>query len=171
MLIKENNTPQYTYLNIKEGQIWYKKEGKIETFASLKGTIQNVEFFMDEIKGEKKEKAKFYFSHPSTPEIYILQMGTSSGYFRALCNCLKSGKPKEEITVTPAVKNEKPTCFVEQDKKYLKHYFTKDFNGKDGDTLPDLVIVKVGTKQVTDNTEQVIYWKNWLKNTYENESK
>jgi hypothetical protein len=165
MLIKKEQEKK-TYVNIANGLLQVGKDENKETFSSIKGKIVYVEFFEEQFQGEVKKKAKF---HINSEESYILQMNLDSGYFRSLCNSLKSGNPHEEITITPKLKEDgKTVCFVEQNGKYLKHYFTKDFNGKDGDILPELtpVIFKGATKY--DNTNQLNYWKNWLKATYGN---
>ena len=168
MLIKESPNANAVYLNInKEGKLYRKnKEGNIETYASLKGRLTGVELYTDETY--KKEKIKLFVS---SDENYILQMNVDSGYFRGFCNSLKSGNPKNEITITPFSKiGEKgvaqTTCFVNQDGKFLKHYFSKSFNGTANDILPELKSFEFKGETKFDNTEQLKYWKNWLQNLF-----
>ena len=166
MLIKESAGANSIYLNInKEGKLYRKnKEGVVETYASVKGVIKNIEFHFDE--NFKREKAKILIAGAEN-ESYILQMNTDSGYFRAFCNSLKSGNPQKEVTITPSSKiqengNPQTTCFVLQDGKYLKHYFTRNFNGEGKDVLPELKKIEFKGETKYDNTEQLKYWKGWL---------
>lgn len=164
MLIKKDQEKKI-YVNISNGQLQVGKDDNKETFSSIKGKIISVEFFEEQYQGELKRKAKFHMS--SDADNYILQINLDSGYFRSLCNSLKNANTEEEITITPKLKEDgKTVCFVEQNGKFLKHYFTKDFKGKDGDILPELTPVIFKGVQKYDNTNQVEYWKNWLNKTY-----
>lgn len=156
------------YVNIKNGKLITKKEEEKITFDTISGKIVQVDFFIDDYAN--KEKVKLFIK---SDENYILQMHTDSGYFRGFCNSLKSSQnPKDEISITPQLKVENnksiTTCFVQQEGKYLKHYFTRDFNGKEGDFLPQLKKIEFKGKSILDNSEQIDYWKNWLIKTFNN---
>jgi len=165
MLIKQKSSGG-TFVNIKEGRLVIKnKAGEIEAFASIKGIIYKIEFIEDEFKGKKYEKAQMFIK--SDDQFFILQMRTDSGYFRGLCNSLKSGNPLKEVTISPSCKESEngksqTTCFVNQDGKYLKHFFTKEFSGKNGDILPQLERVEFKGDVHYDNSKQIAYWKDWL---------
>jgi len=171
MLIKQQKSSGGTFVNIKDGSLVIKnKAGEMENFASIKGCILNVEFIEEEFKGKKYEKAKIFIK--SEDQTYILQMRTDSGYFRGFCNTLKSGNAIKELTVTPSSKvgengKSQTTCFIQQDGKYLKHFFTKDFSGDDKDFLPKLEKVEFKGVVHYDNTKQVEYWKNWLSSKFD----
>lgn len=167
MLITENEkSPSYIYVNVKKGLLVYKNEkGEILNAESIKGKIIDVDFFIDDFKGTKKEKLKLYIK--SENDIYILQMDVDSGYFRSLCNCLKNADFNFELQITPKLSyvDNKPrtSCFVQQNGKYLKHYFNKNFMGLDNDILPNAKIHKIGNNEIYDFTDMNIYYKNYLK--------
>ncbi len=60
-LIKK--TEGVTYLNIKEGKLVSKKNGVLETFDGVKGTISKIEFIKDEYEGKPYEKAAIHISY------------------------------------------------------------------------------------------------------------
>jgi hypothetical protein len=170
MLIKQRANGG-TFVNIKQGNLVIAKKNEqgepdSETFASIKGVIFKVEFIEEEFKGKKYEKAKIYLT--SDNKNYILQMGTDSGYFRGFCNSLKSGSPTKELTITPSSKEvngkNQTTCFIEQNGKFLKHFYTKDFNGD----LPPLEKVEFKGVVHYDNKKQIEFWKKWLIERFEN---
>ena len=169
MLIKQRANGG-TFVNIKQGTLVIAKKNEQgepdpETFASIKGVIFKVEFIEEEFKGKKYEKAKIYLT--SENKNYILQMGTDSGYFRGFCNSLKSGSPTKELTITPSSKEvngkNQTTCFIEQNGKFLKHFYTKDFNGD----LPPLEKVEFKGVVHYDNKKQIEFWKKWLTERFE----
>lgn len=173
MLIKQNQkSPNGIFVNVSEGALHiYNKslpEGK-ETFASIKGRIFNVDFVMDEYQGKKFEKAQIFLK--SEEKTYIVQMKTDSGYFRSFCNALKNGDVSKDVTITPSSKKENGknqiTCFVNQEGRYLKHYFTKDFKGTGNDILPDMGKVEFKGVSYADWTKVTEYWKNWLSSKFD----
>jgi hypothetical protein len=165
--LQKNQNTSFTYVNIKEGSLVVKtKDGILETYDSLGGVIEKVEFLTEDYEGKKIEKVKFHIN--SIGELFILQIKTNSGYFRGLCNSLASATaPKEMLKIVPSLKKDdkgrpKSTCFVEQNGKFLKHAFTKDNMG----ILPDLDKVTFKGEVQYDNTKQIEFWKNWLFETY-----
>jgi len=168
--LQKNQNLNATYVNIKEGSLVIKKEGVSESYDSLEGIIEKVEFLTEEYEGKKIEKAKFYVN--AIGEVFILQIKTNSGYFRGLCNSLASStSPKDTIKIVPSLKKDdkgkpKATCFVGQNGKFLKHAFTKENMGD----LPDLEKVTFKGEVQYDNTKQIEFWKNWLFNIYNTNS-
>lgn len=157
----EKNQGRLIFVNIKEGKLYIKpKDGEIQFFDKLSGTIIKVEFSEDEYQGKKYEKAKFLMVDGD--DKYLLQVRTDSGYFRGLCNKLKSGDPTKPLKVSASYKmeNDKPqtTCFVEQYGKSLKHTFTKDNPGD----YPQLEKISFKGNDMWDGANQIQYWKNWL---------
>jgi len=154
-----------TYLNIKEGKLATKRNGVVEIYDGVEGTITKVDFVTDEYEGRKYEKLSLYIKNGE--ETYVLQMNVDSGYFRNFCNALKSGKPKETMYIQPSYKKDEngktsAGCFISQGGKYLKHTHTKDNMGD----LPPLekTVFKGETKY--DNSKQIAYWKNWLTSVF-----
>lgn len=165
----QKNQNNGMFVNIKEGSLVIKgKDGNMETYDSLEGIIEKVEFLVEEYEGKKIEKVKFFVN--AVGEVYILQIKTNSGYFRGLCNSLRSSSnPKSMVKIVPSLKKDekgkpKSTCFVGQNGTTLKHAFTKDNMGD----LPDLEKVTFKGEIHYDNTKQIEYWKNWLFSVYNN---
>lgn len=168
----QRNQKTGTYVNIKEGSLVVKgADGNLESYDSLEGVIERVEFLVEEYEGKKIEKAKFYVN--AIGEIFILQVKTNSGYFRGLCNSLASSlTPKDLLKIVPSLKKDekgkpKSTCFVVQNGKFLKHAFTKENMGD----LPDLEKVTFKGEVQYDNTKQLEFWKNWLDKLYNTDSR
>jgi len=165
-LIKEERK-SVIFVNIKDGKFVVKnKKGEPEIYDALQGVISRVDFKMDEYQGKTYELAKITIGYIG--EIYVIQMRTDSGYFRGFCNSLKSGNHKDEITIKPSsIKNESgktaTTCFIQQNGKFLKHFYTKDNLGD----LPPLDKIEFKGKTQYDNTKQIAFWKNWLSSLFE----
>jgi hypothetical protein len=163
----QRNQKNGTFVNIKEGSLVVKgSDGNLESYDSLEGVIEKVEFLTEQYEGKNIEKAKFYVN--AIGETFILQIKTNSGYFRGLCNSLASSEaPKEILKIVPSLKKDekgkpKSTCFVGQNGKFLKHAFTKENMG----ALPDLDKVTFKGEVQYDNTKQLEFWKNWLNVIY-----
>lgn len=158
----ENNSGGGTFVNIKEGKLYTSKKGEDKKFFdAIRGTIVSVKFEQDSFDGTAFEKATFTIADGN--DKYLLQMRTDSGYFRGLCNSLKSGNPTERTKFTPSYKKEegetpKTTFFVEQNGKTLKHTHTRDNVGD----LPPLEQVTFKGKTQWDGSNQIVYWKDWL---------
>jgi hypothetical protein len=157
----ETNSGKITYLNIKEGKLSFKDaKGEKVTADAISGVITKVEFSIEEYLGREVEKAKITIVDGN--DKYLLQMGVDSGYFRGFCNSLRSGDYTKKVRIAPffADKDGKKssTCFVEQNGKALKHFFTKDNPGE----LPPVEKVTFKGKDNYDGTKQIEYWKNWL---------
>ena len=161
-----NEQQSVIYLNLREGKIVTKEKDKIIEYASITGKILEFQFVEDEYNGKKYEKAKVIIKADEID--YCLQMRTESGYFRGLCNSLKSGNPKDLVTLSPNSKvvNGKPvtTIFVKQHDKWLKHYHTLENMGD----LPELHKVEFKGATHFDNSEQINFWKEWANKTFIN---
>ncbi len=165
----QKNQSSGMFVNIREGSLVIKgKDGNMETYDSLEGVIEKVEFLVEEYEGKKIEKAKFFVN--AVGEVYILQVKTNSGYFRGLCNSLRSASnPNAMLKIVPSLKKDekgkpKSTCFVGQNGSFLKHAFTKENMGE----LPDLEKVTFKGEVHYDNTKQIEFWKKWLFSIYNN---
>lgn len=156
-----NNDNQATFVNISNGQLYTKeKDRERRYFTNIEGTITKVEFNAEEYQGKNFEVAKFTLVDGE--DRFILQLRTDSGYFRGLCNSLKTGNPVERVTISPNSKEkdgkQQTTCFVKQYGKVLKHAFTLANMGD----LPQVKSVVFKGQKQWDGTEQIEYWKNWL---------
>ena len=164
--LKETTNEKIIYVNIKEGKLVVRLPDKsLKEYACVEGIIKKVLFVDEEYDGKKFEKAKFYIN--DIGETLLLQMRTDSGYFRGLCNSLRSASyPKEILEITPhfskADGKTKTTCFVKQNGVTLKHFFTKNNMGD----FPQLEIHEFKGQTMYDNIKQIDYWKNWMNQTF-----
>jgi hypothetical protein len=162
----KKGSSNFTYVNIRQGQLVVKKDGLTENYSAISGIVRNVTFEEDEFEGKKYEVAKILID--SDGELFLLQMRIDSGYFRGFCNSIKSGNPLEEVEIVPSYKKgdkgtTQTTCFINQKNKSLKHFHTKDNMGD----LPLLKSMQLKGNTVWDNSEQIAYWKNWLRSIYD----
>lgn len=164
--LKENTNEKVTYVGIKEGKLVVKQLDKtLKEYKAIEGTIRKVVFNQEEYEGNKFEKAKFYIN--AVGEMLILQMRTDSGYFRGLCNSLRSSNNiKEMLEIQPYFSKQdgkpKTTCFVIQNGVALKHFFNKNNLGD----FPQLETHDFKGKIMYDGSKQIEYWKNWLTQTF-----
>lgn len=164
--LKENTNEKVTYVGIKEGKLVVKQLDKtLKEYKAIEGIIRKVVFNQEEYEGNKFEKAKFYIN--AVGEMLILQMRTDSGYFRGLCNSLRSSNNiKEMLEIQPYFSKQdgkpKTTCFVIQNGVALKHFFNKNNIGD----FPQLETHDFKGKIMYDGSKQIEYWKNWLTQTF-----
>ena len=57
----KKGSSNFTYVNIRQGQLVVKKDGVAESYSSLVGIVRNVNFEEDEFEGKKFEVAKILF--------------------------------------------------------------------------------------------------------------
>jgi len=164
--LKENTSEKVTYVNIKEGKLVVKQSDKtLKEYKAIEGVIRKVVFNQEEFDGKKFERAKFYIN--AVGEMLILQMRTDSGYFRGLCNSLRSSNAiKQMLEIQPYYSKQdgmpKTTCFVIQNGTALKHFFNKNNLGD----FPQLETHEFKGQTMYDGTKQIEYWKNWLNQTF-----
>ena len=97
--LQKNQNSNATYVNIKEGSLVVKtKDGILESYDSLEGVIDKVEFITEQYEGKNIEKAKFYVN--AIGDVFILQIKTNSGYFRGLCNSLASSNAPKDMLLS-----------------------------------------------------------------------
>jgi hypothetical protein len=159
-----NNNRKSIFVNLVEGKFVIKnlQTGEKEYYDNLTGRITSIQFKDDVIKGQVSKIVLFEIT--DNIDSYLLQMRLVSGYFRTLCNSLKSGNPKKIITLSGAVKplpngKSKTVIFVKQDGRVLKHCHTKDNMGD----CPDTEYLVYKGKPDYDNSKQIEYFVNWLK--------
>ena len=163
--LKEKKAEKTIYVSINNGKLVVRQADKsTKEYDSVEGHIRKVDFVIEEYNGQKFEKAKFYIN--AVGELLILQIKTDSGYFRGLCNSLRSGNPKELVEIQPHCSKEdgkvKTTCFVMQNGAALKHFYTKNNAGD----YPQLEVHEFKGKTMYDGTKQIEFWKKWLNETF-----
>jgi hypothetical protein len=156
-----NSGTNLTYVNISNGSLVIKNSNKeAELYTDITGKIYSVKFKMDRYNDKDFEVAQIYIIDGN--QKYCLQMRTDSGYFRTLCNSIKSGVTYEELNLKPFIDDKegkkKTVIFVKQNDKTLKHYHTQQNMGE----LPPIRKVTFKGKEQWDGTDQIEYWKNWL---------
>lgn len=156
-----NNQGSIIYVNIKKGQLSVRhKDKSVDTFTDISGTIYDVKYKMDSYNDKEFEIAQVFIKDGN--ENYCLQMRTDSGYFRSLCNSLKSGNINKPVVIKPFMDTKdgknKTTVFIKQDGVTLKHFHTVNNMGD----LPSVKKVVFKGKEEYDGTEQLDYFKNWL---------
>lgn len=159
------NNSRGIYVNLKRGRFAIKVKNKngedsIELYENLTGRIVGVQFKDESYNGQDFLVAVFEIV--DNVDTYLLQIRVDSGYFRTLCNSLKSGDVNRIVKLsamfTDAGGKTKTVMFVKQDGKTLKHFHTQD---KLGD-LPPLEKVTYKGKERYDGTNQQKYWMDWL---------
>ena len=83
------NTRQGTFVNISKGKFIIKVGEGYETYDNLTGRITGVEIRMDEYN--KVQFEVVVFTIVDNIDTYFLKVRCDSGYFRSMCNALKSG--------------------------------------------------------------------------------
>jgi hypothetical protein len=163
-----NEKKDITYVQVKNGELVIKKDGESKKYQSITGQIVKVTYFVEVYEGKRTEKATISLID-DTDVIYMLQVPTDSGYFRGLCNSLKTSEfPTDTVTLTPIFSKPnggkpKTTFIVEQNGIALKHAFTVNHMGD----LPDLEKKELKGQIFYDNSKQIEYWKNWLATTFQ----
>lgn len=156
-----NSSGNLIYVNISKGYLIIKNSNKeVKSYTDITGKIYAVKFKMDNYNDKDFEVAQIFLVDKETK--YCLQMRTDSGYFRTLCNSLKSGKTDEELNIRPFIDDKdgktKTVIFVRQNDKTLKHYHTQQNMGE----LPTIRKVTFKGKEQWDGSDQIEYWKNWM---------
>lgn len=156
-----NSAGNLTYVNISKGSLIIKNANKqAESYTDITGKIYSIKFKMDRYNDNDFEVAQIFLIDKENR--YCLQMRTDSGYFRTLCNSLKSGVTYEEVNLRPYIENKdgktKTVIFVKQNDKTLKHFHTQQNMGE----LPTIRKVTFKGKEQWDGSDQIEYWKNWL---------
>lgn len=159
-----NNTSGI-YVNLVRGKFAVKEknrngEDQVGMYDNLTGRIIGVQFKEDQYNGQEFTVAVFEIV--DNQNTYLLQIRVDSGYFRTLCNSLRSADVNRIVTLsgiyTKTNNKTKTVLFVKQDGKTLKHYFTKDNMGE----LPALEKVTYNNKDRYDSTKQQQFWMDWL---------
>jgi len=156
-----HNSKRGIFVNISKGKFTIKKDSIYEQYDTLTGRITEVEIRTDEYENKKFEVAVFTLL--DNVDTYLLKIRVDSGYFRAMCNALKTGDLNKIVKLNPISKevNGKTTTgmYVFQNDKALKHAHTKDNLGD----MPPMERVIFKGQETWDNTKQLQFWKDWLR--------
>lgn len=156
-----HNSKRGIFVNISKGKFTIKKDNVYEQYDNLIGRITEVDFRIDEYQNKKFEVA--IFTLVDNIDTYILKIRVDSGYFRAMCNALKTGDINKIVKLRAVFKEsngKKETgMYVFQNDKALKHAHTKDNLGD----MPPMEKVVFKGEETWDNTKQLQFWKDWLK--------
>ena len=153
------------YVSLKKGKIaiWDKAKQAEYLYDYVEGIITGHSFEEKEIEGKKREFLKINITDGD--ETFIVQMGVTSGYFRAFVNGLKSGDHKIKIRLTPTYSddgaNKNSSMFVSPAgdmQKSFPWYSTR----KDPKDVPAAIPVEVNGETVLNRGPQIKYWKEWL---------
>ncbi len=150
-----------TFVNISKGKLYTKKTGEEPVlFDYISGKITDMKIKSDTYEGKTYEKVEITLM--DIGEKFILSMRIDSGYFRGFINSLKNADLDETLTISPSMKTKDDktvtTCFVIQNEKPLKHFYTKD-NQQD---FPQMEMIKINGKNLWDGTKQINFWKEWI---------
>lgn len=160
----ETEKEKIYWIRIKDGNFVYWDGQKEITYDQMKGQIVGYYIKENEINGQKFEECLFTLNCEG--EKYILSMRTDSSYFRIFCNYIPNLDLNESILIKVRMDviqgKKKGSIFVKQFANWIKAYFTRD----DMKDYPGPKIINLGEKIVYDNTDQINYWKNYLKNKF-----
>lgn len=150
------NDGSLTFVNISKGKLVIKKDGEVKTFGYLEGQLVDIEVLEDEYNNEKYLKLSLKIKDGA--ETYLLQMRLDSGYGRAFCCIIPNANLEWPMKISPSFKDDRGGLFIKQNGFPLKWYFNKE-NPRD---LPQLKKVKVGNRDMWDNSDQQAYFINML---------
>jgi hypothetical protein len=149
------------YVNLVKGKFAVKDNEKqeINYFDNLTGKLVGVLIKNDNFDGQ--EILTSYFEITDDVETYYLKIRVQSGYFRTLCNSLRSADLSKVFTLSaahipqPENQKAKTVIFVKQDGKFLKHFYT-------GESRIKGEWVTFRGKQHYDGSKEQDFWINWL---------
>jgi len=151
-----------TYFSInKEGRVKHKNEaGEIELYDYLEGRLISIEPKDGEYEGQKTFRINIVLEDGG--ELLALECGRFSGFGRDLITKLINSADYQKIRLTP---------FISVDKVNNKEYIrgsVRSNNEKIQLTddefalIPKVDIVKIGNKEIVDDTERNVYIDNLI---------
>lgn len=160
----ENEKEKIYWIRIKDGKFVYWNGQKEIFYDEMKGKITNFYLKVNEINGQEFEECIFTLICEN--EKYLLSMRVDSSYFRIFCNYLPNLDLNDlvliKVKMDIVLGKKKGAIFVKQFEKWIKAYFVRD-NMRD---YPGPKMIALGDKIIYDNTDQVNYWKAYLKNLF-----
>lgn len=164
------------YLSIQSGKIAHRQQeatqtskprtlesGKViheELYDSMEGVITNVTF------RDGEYGTQLIVTVNNDGEIANLQMPLSSNPSGCFLKALPNIDVTKPVKFSPKMEEKdgkrKTSLFLSQDGKGIKWYWTKDNPGE----LPPLKKIKVKGKETWDDSEQIEYLQNYVKNEF-----
>lgn len=161
----ETEKEKLYWIRIKDGKFVYWNGEKEIYYDQMKGKISSYYIKENEINGQKFEEC--IFTMICDGEKYLLSFRVDSSYFRIFCNYLPNLTFNDEILIKVKMDiiagKKKGAIFVKQCENWIKAFFVKD-NMQD---YPAPQIITLGEKIMYDNTDQINYWKAYLKRRFE----
>jgi hypothetical protein len=162
----KNRDNNKKYLKLKDGKFYINKE---ETpYEELEGTITNIRYKDEEYEGAPIRKLAIVISDED--DNYELGLNVESSNYTSLVSFLKNVDINRPLTLHPKVDVQnkdgkevtRRSILVSQDGKYAKSYFSVS----SGNTTPEWKIVKVGNKKITDKTEFLEFYEDFVKENF-----
>lgn len=159
----KNRDQSKKYLRLKEGKFYINKE---ETpYEELEGTITGIRYKDEEYEGAPIRKLAIIIADED--DTYELGLNVESSNYTSLVSFLKNVDINKPLTLHPKVDVQnkdgkevtRRSILVSQDGKYAKSYFSKD----SGNTTPEWKTVKVGNKKITDKTDFLEFYEDFVK--------
>lgn len=155
-----NNTGKFTYVNIKKGKLYVKRDNEVLSFDNIEGYLVGLEIRDDEYQGKKYKKLCLDIVYEN--DRFQLQMKLDSGYGQAFCRMSPNIDLKQLLKITPTYQEVdgkgRAGMFINQNGAALKWAWTKDNPGN----LPMLEKVEFKGETHWDNTKQQEYFINVL---------
>lgn len=155
-----NNTGKFTYVNIKKGKLYVKRDNEVLAFDNIEGYLVGLEIRDDEYQGKKYKKLCLDIVYES--DRFQLQMKLDSGYGNAFCRISPNIDPTLLLKITPTYQEVdgkgRAGMFINQGNAALKWAWTKENPGN----LPQLEQVEFKGELHWDNKKQQEFFTNWL---------
>lgn len=161
MALKNRDTNK-KYLRLKDGKFYINKEDT--PYEELEGTITSIRYKDEEFEGTPIRKLAIVISDED--ENYELGLNVESSNYTSLVSFLKNVDINQPLTLHPKVDTynkdgkeiTRRSILVSQNGTFAKSYFSKE----SGNTTPDWKVVKVGTKKVTDKTDYLEFFEEFV---------
>lgn len=128
-----NNRGKFTYVNIRKGSLFTKKDEQELLYENLEGTITDITIVDDEYKGKQFKKLQLLIV--DGPDKFLLQMRLDSGYGIAFCMICPHIDFNKPVNLSPIYSEKdgkgKAGMFVNQNGVALKWAWTKDIREND----------------------------------------
>lgn len=139
-----------TYLNIRDGKVILKENGSETIYDYVEGHLKNITIVIREFN---REKLKFWNIEllDSSGELYVLSVNYSSGVAKSILNSLAFIEGEiENVRITPYLKDGYTKAVVHHNGEKLKWKY---------DTFPEVDVVRVGDKEVKDDTKRMKWFE------------
>lgn len=162
MALKNRETGKQYIRLTKEGNFTIGKDG--EPYQELEGTIVAMRYKDEEYEGTPIRK--LYTTIRDEDNLYELGLNVTSPYYTTLVGFLKNVDINSKLTLHPKVETKtkdgkeitRRGILVSQGGKYAKGHFTQ----ASGNTTPEWKTVRVGNVKVTDKSDYLEFYENFV---------